>query len=159
MSFSIVGITAQVNVSVQKIRKEVTLINKNAEKYNKVSRDIPLSLEGGKATYFVSGRGLKKITAKVYGETFRSTFELFYSGEELIFAFRRAEVYDTHVAAKPPPKIASIVETRSYFENGKAIRVIQGGKIIPKSDIRFEEEEYAITEFVFELKALYERDL
>ncbi len=61
------------------IRAEVTAINKNAKSYKKTTKDVEgVSLEGTEATYFVSGKGLRKITAKIYGESFRAILELYY---------------------------------------------------------------------------------
>lgn len=149
---------AQTDKQIVAIRAEVNLINKNAPKYQKSTKDIDgLSLEGTRATYFTSGKGLKKITAKIYGETFRATTELFYSGEEMIFAFQRLERYDTHVAANPPPKVASIVETRVYFANTGAIRVLRGTKRLLKSDILFEEAEMEMRELSDMLKAAFNK--
>ncbi len=149
---------AQADKQIVAIRAEVNLINKNAPKYQKSTKDIDgLSLEGTRATYFTSGKGLKKITAKIYGETFRATTELFYSGEEMIFAFQRLERYDTHVAADPPPKVASIVETRVYFANAGAIRVLRGTKRLLKSDVLFEEAEMEMRELSDMLKAAFNK--
>ena len=55
----------------------------------------------------------------MYGETFRATAELYYSGEELIFAYQRLQRYDTHIAMKPPPKVVKIIETRVYYSGAK----------------------------------------
>jgi hypothetical protein len=100
------------------------LINKNAPKYDKKVKNIDgLSTEGSEVTYFISGRGLKKIVAKVYGETFRATTELYYSGEEPIFVFRRIERYDTQIGMTPPPKVIRVDETRLYRSGEKSIRI------------------------------------
>jgi len=153
-----VTLFAQTDKQIAAIRAEVNLINKNAPKYQKRTKDIDgLSLEGTRATFFTSGKGLKKITAKIYGETFRATTELFYSGEEMIFAFQRLERYDTHVAADPPPKVASIVETRVYFANAAAIRVLRGTKRLLKSDVLFEEAEMEMRELSDMLKAAFNK--
>lgn len=130
--------SAQSLREITAIRLEVNLINKNARKYQKKTRNVDdVSLEGAEATYFLSGRGLKKITAKMYGETYRATAELYYSGEEMIFAYQRLEQYNTHIAMKPPPKVVKVIETRVYYSGGKAIRVIEEGKTLATSDSAF----------------------
>jgi len=146
--------TAQVEKQIAAIRADVNLINKSAAKYTKQKRDVEgVSLEGTEATYFLSGKGLKKIAAKMYGETFRGTVELYYSGEELIFAFERIEKYNTHIAMTPPPKVVKIEETRLYRTGGKTIRILSGKVQLKADDIKFTEAEYALIELADQLKA------
>lgn len=145
---------AQTDKQIASIRAEVSLINKNAPKYQKRTRSVEgVSLEGSEAVFFTSGRGLKKITAKIYGETFRATAELYYSGEEMIFAYQRVEKYDTHIAMNPPPKVAKVLETRVYYAGAKAIKVIVGKQNIGASDIKFAEAEMELGELSDQLKA------
>jgi hypothetical protein len=155
---SVVALRAQSEAQITSIRAEVNLINRSAPKYQKKTRAVEgVSLEGTEATYFLSGRGLKKITAKMYGETFRATVELFYSGDEVIFAFQRVERYDTHIAMKPPPKVAKIIETRVYYAGGEAIRVIEGKKQLVPSDEKFPQAAKEMKELSDELKKALER--
>lgn len=148
----------QTEKSIAAIRHEVASINKNASKYDKKTLSVEgLSLEGSQATYFISGRGLKKITAKIYGETYRSTAELFYQGEDLIFAYRKLERYNTHIAADPPPKVSKVVETRVYFADSAAIRVLEGQRKLKKDDVFFNEAEMEIVELSDALKAAWEK--
>ena len=146
--------SAQTEKLIAAIRADVNLINKSAAKYDKKTRSVEgLSLEGAEATYFTSGRGLKKISVKIYGETYRATAELYYSGEALIFAYQRLQRYDTHIAMKPPPKVVKILETRVYYNGAKAIRVIQGKKLTPKTEAAFDEAVLEMTELSDTLKA------
>lgn len=152
------SVFAQPEKQITAIRAEVAAINKAAVKYDKKTQLVEgISLEGTEATYFTSGRGLKKITAKLFGETFRATAELYYSGEELIFAYRRMQRYDTHIAMKPPPKVVKIIETRVYFAGAKAIRVIEGKKQVSSTEITFTEAEMEIRELSDMLKAGLDR--
>ena len=96
---------------------------------------------------------MKKISVKIYGETYRATAELYYSGEALIFAYQRLQRYDTHIAMKPPPKVVKILETRVYYNGAKAIRVIQGKKLTPKTEAAFDEAVLEMTELSDTLKA------
>lgn len=152
------SVFAQTEKQITTIRAEVAAINKAAVKYDKKTKLVEgISLEGTEATYFTSGHGLKKITAKMYGETFRATAELFYSGEELLFAYRRVERYDTQIGMKPPPKVVGIIETRVYYAGARAIRVIEGKKQVASTDIIFTEAEMEITELSDMLKAGLDR--
>lgn len=145
---------AQTEKDISAIRSQVNLINKNAKSYRKLERTVEgISLEGTRATYFISGSGLKKIVAKIYGETFRATAELFYAGEELIFAFQRLEKYDTHIAADPPPKVAKVDETRVYYSGRAAIRVIEGKNILNAATSDFRAAGEAMTDLSEKLKS------
>lgn len=152
------AICSQTESRIASIRAEVNLINKNAPKYQKKTRTVEgVSLEGTEAVYFLSGRGLKKITAKMYGETFRATAELYYSGEEMIFAYQRVERYNGHVAMKPLPKVAKIIETRIYYSGGDAIRVIEGRKRIAAEDTAFAEADKEMKELSNTFKEALDR--
>jgi hypothetical protein len=145
---------AQADRQIAAIRAEVSLINKNAPKYSRDTRSVDgLSLEGAEAVYFSSGGVVKKATAKVYGETFRATAELFYKNGELIFAFQRLEKYDTHVAANPPPSVTQAFETRVYFSGGKAVRVIEDKKQLSPASTEFRGAEQGINDLSEKVRA------
>ncbi len=147
-------ISAQIERQIASIRAEVGLINKSAPKYRKITRTVDgISLEGTEATYFISGRGLKKITARMYGETFRATVEAYYSGEEMIFAYQRLQKYDTHIAMKPPPRVVSTEETRIYYSGPNAIRILRGKASLAASDVAFDEADTSMREIADRLKA------
>lgn len=152
-------IFAQTEKEVARIRNEVTLINKNAKTYNKINKDIEgISLEGTQATYFVSGRGLKKITAKLYGETYNASVELFYSGEQLIFAYQKMNRYDTQIGFDKPVKVVKVDEKRFYFSGEEMIKLLVGKVNIKKSK-QWEESESNIKDLAKKLKDAYENDL
>ncbi len=136
---------AQINDATAAIRAEVNLINRNAPKYKKKIRSVEgISLEGTEAAYLSSGKDIRKITARIYGETFRAIDELYYKGGELIFAFQRLEHYDTHVAMDPPPKVVKVAETRVYYAKRKAIRVLEGKKYLALASAEFIEADESI---------------
>ncbi len=150
--------SAQIEKQIASIRADVNLINKSAPKYDKKVKGIDgLSTEGSEATYFISGRGLKKIVAKTYGETFRATTELYYSGEEPIFVFQRVERYDKQIGMKPAPKVVRVDETRLYRSGDKTIRILSGKTRLKPGDIKFTETEYELIELSDLLKATLDR--
>jgi hypothetical protein len=131
---------AQTAKQVTAIRKDVELINKNAKNYTKTTKDIEgISLEGTEANYFAAGKNLKKISAKSYGETYNATTEFYYSGEQLIFVYRKFNRYDTQIGMNPPPKVVSVKESRFYFANGKIIKFISDKKDV-KNTTKFWED-------------------
>ncbi len=122
------------------IRAEVAAINRAGAKYTKKTRNVEdVSLEGTEATYYVSGKGLKKIVAKMYGETYNATGEYYYSGEELIFAFVRFNRYDTQIGVTPVPKVVRSEEQRFYFSGGNLIRLLVGKKQLKPGAEKYEE--------------------
>lgn len=151
---SYLSANAQASSAIASIRAEVNQINKRAASFKKVTRDVEgLTTEGTTATYFTSGKLLKKIVGKMYGETFRATAELFYSGGQLIFAFQRLEKYDSHIAMDPPPKVVAIMETRVYYSGEKALRVIEDGKTLASRSSDFVGAEEGLLDLSNQLRA------
>jgi len=150
------ALIGQTAAQMETIRAEVNLINKSAAKYQKKTKNVDdISLEGTEATYFTSGRDLRKITAEIFGETYRASAEIYYSGEEVIFAYQKLERYDTHIAMNAPPKVVSVMETRVYFAGAKAVRVMDGKTIVSASVPRFAEAETEVKELAEKLKNAY----
>lgn len=138
------------------IRAEVTAINKRAKGYTKTVKDVEgISLEGTEAAYFSSGKGLRKVTAKSYGETFNATTELYYSGEELIFVYRKFNRYDTQIGMTPPPKVVSVKESRFYFSGGKLIKFLDGKKSVKKTTKFWDDSENEIRDLSDKLKEAF----
>ncbi len=131
-----------VEKQVVSIRAEVTAINKNAKSYKKTVKDVEgVSLEGTQASYFVSGKGLRKITAKMYGETFRATGEYYFQGEELIFGYEKMSRYDTQIGLEKPVKVVKVEEKRMYFSGGKMIKLLVGKIKVKSGSEQWEESE------------------
>lgn len=138
---------------VAAIRAEVTAINKAAKGYKKTTKDVDgVSLEGTQATYFSSGRGLHKITAKMYGETFQATGEYYFQGEELIFAYEKMSRYNGQIGLSKPVKVVKVEEKRMYLSDGKIIKFLLGKKAIKSSSEEWQEAESGLLEVVKTLK-------
>jgi hypothetical protein len=131
--FALTSVTlAQAGDPISRIRAEVRRIDGSAHKFRKQTRSVEgISLEGTEATYFTENGRLRKITARIFGESFRATAELYYANEKLIFVFQRVERYNGHFASDPPPKTAGFGETRAYFNSGIAFRVLKNDKVLP----------------------------
>jgi hypothetical protein len=146
-----------VEKQITAIRAEVTAINKNAKSYKKTTKDVEgVSLEGTEATYFVSGKGLKKITAKIYGESFRATAEYYFQGEDLIFVFEKMSKYNGTIGMDNL-KVVKVEESRMYFAGAKMIRYLLGKKQIKAGSTEFNEAEYSTGEIAFMLKSAYSK--
>lgn len=128
---------AQTEKEIVKIRAEVAAINKGVSKYTKTTKDVEgISLEGAEATYYRSAKNLRKITAKMYGETYNATGEFYYADGELIFAYLKHNQYDTQIGLDKPPKVIRVEEQRYYFANGDLIRLLIGKKELKSGDER-----------------------
>jgi hypothetical protein len=148
---------AQTAKQVTEIRNEVDSINKNVKSYKKTTKDVEgVSLEGTEATYFVSGKDLKKITAKIYGETYKATTEIYYQADKLIFVYRKFESYDTQIGMNPPPKVVSTKESRFYFANGKMIKFLNGKISVKKTTKFWLDSESETVQLAEKLKAALE---
>lgn len=148
----------QTEKQIAAIRTEVQAINKGAAKYTKKTKNLyDLSTEGAEVTYYTSGKGLKKVIAKIYGESGNKTNEYFYQGEDLIFVFEKLNHYDKPIGVTNSPKVVRVEETRAYFEGGKCIRLLNGKKTIRADTIEFDEQIYQIVEVADLIKAAFDR--
>ncbi len=132
-------VSAQVDKITLPIVKEVSKINKNLLTYKKITKDVEgISLEGAEAVYYSSGKNLKKITAKIYGETYNASGEFYYKNEELIFAFYKFNRYDTQIGLKKPPKVVKREEKRLYFNDGKPVKLLVGKSSVKQGSKQWE---------------------
>lgn len=146
---------AQVEKQVSAIRAEVAAIDKAAKGYKKKSVDVNVSTEGGAATYFSSGKSLRKISAKIYGETFRGTAELYYRAGKVIFIYWTMSKYDTQIGMDPPPKVIRVEKERYYFAGGELIRILKGKKEIKPANEEYADLKAGILELEKGLKEAY----
>lgn len=144
---------AFVQKRVGQIRVEVAAIEKGASKYTKTTKDVEgISLEGTEATYFYSGKTLKKITAKMFGETYNAAGEFYYADGKLIFAYLKRNQYDTQIGLDTPPKVVRITEQRFYFADGKLLRLLVGKNELKSGDERYSELRDEIVKLTGQLK-------
>jgi hypothetical protein len=147
---------AQTAKQLSSIRNQVNLINKNVKKYTKTTKNVEgISLEGTEADYFAAGKDLKKITATSYGETYKAMTEIYYSGDNVIFVYRKFSSYDTQIGMNPPPKIVKVTESRFYFENGKMIKFLNGKKDVKNTTKFWLDSESETVQMTEKLKAEY----
>ncbi len=142
-----ISIFAQSEKEVAAVRAEVKSINGSSKKLKKEMKTVlGLSLEGAEATYFLSGKEIKKITATFYGETYKSTAEVYYRTDAPIFIFSKLNKYDAPINPNRSPKIISSEEQRIYFSGGKTVKIIVGKADLKTTDSRFAEIESSLTE-------------
>jgi hypothetical protein len=130
---------AQIEKEITAIRADVATIDQGAARFRKTTKNVAgLSLEGTEATYYTSDRGLEKVAAKIYGETFNATAEFYFRNERLIFAFYRFNRYDAPISARRSPKVVNSEERRFYFSEGNLIRLLNG-----KTEVKPDNEKYS----------------
>lgn len=131
---------AQTEKQIAAIRTKVSAINKSAPRYTKKTKDVEdISLEGTEATFFSSKNTLKKVTAKMYGESYRATGEFYFEFGKLIFAFIKHNQYDTQIGLEKAPKIVKTEERRFYFNDDGLVRLLIGKKELKAGDENFDE--------------------
>lgn len=149
------GSAQSVESQVSSIRSEVTAINNSAKNYKKTTKSVEgISLEGTEASYFTSGKELKKITAKSYGETFNAVTEIYYQDNELIFVYQQINKYNGSFASKNV-KVTKVEEKRFYFSDGKMIKLLLGKVNVKSGSRQWTESEEEIVDLVKTLKDAY----
>jgi hypothetical protein len=129
LGLSGLAVHAQTDKRVADIRGKVAEINKGAGKFTKTKKDVTgISTEGAEATLFHKGKELKKVVAKIYGETFNAISEFYFDGGDLIFAYDKINHYDTQIGLEKPVKVVRVEEIRSYFDGGKMFKLLNGAK-------------------------------
>src|SRR5262245_8590056 len=89
------------------IRADVAQINAKLSTYTKTERSVE-AVEGGGATYYFRDKELKKIAARMYGETYNAAVSLYYKHGVLTFAYYRFNHYDMPISLAKPVKIVRI---------------------------------------------------
>lgn len=126
-----ISVQAQTDKDITEIRSQVAAINKGAAKYKKVTKDVDdISLEGAEATFYRSRDDLRKVTARMYGETYKATGEFYYRDGKLIFGYIRHSQYDTQIGLSKPVKVIRVENQRYYFKGGELIRLTVGKKTL-----------------------------
>ena len=150
---------AQTASLISEIRAEVGKINADLPTYAKrVKTALGVSLEGAEATYYHGGKNLKRVSAKLYGETYNAVLDLYYRGDVLFFAYQKLNRYDTQIGMQPPPKVVRSEEKRLYFSaDGLAVLKI-GQTDVKQEDIRWREAEEEIVEVADRLKAAFREE-
>ena len=131
---------AQTEKQLAGISSEVAAINKSASKYKKTKKHVEdISLEGTEATYYQSGKNLRKITAKMFGESAYADGEFYYRDGHLIFAVLKRTNYSEPLGTGKKRKVMSVEEQSYYFANDKLIRLLIGKKALKSNDERYEQ--------------------
>lgn len=108
--------------AIARIRAEFAQIEREAAGYRRTTHDVHgFSLEGGELTGFYRGRELRKLHARLFGETWRGTEEYYFANGRLIFIHTVQERYDEPLSGR----VHWTIEHRFYFDGGRLIRRIR----------------------------------
>src|ERR1051325_10095527 len=104
---------------VKSIRAKYAEIERELKECRQVKRDLPdESAEGGELTAYFKGATLRKLSARVFGETGKALEEYYFLENELIFVLR----VDTRYTKPNSGVVKNKTEQRFYFAGGKLIR-------------------------------------
>lgn len=108
--------------AIARIRAEFATIERKASTYRQTKHDVyDFSLEGGELTGFYRGRELRKLHARLFGESWRGTEEYYFANGRLIFIHVVHERYDEPMSGR----VQRTFEHRFYFDGGRLIRRIR----------------------------------
>ena len=121
--FVIVGAIGAADPSVEErvkvIRTRYAEIEKELKDCRQVKRDLPdESAEGGELTAYFKDSSLRKLSARLFGETGKVLEEFYFSDGQVIFVFR----VETRLTEPNSGVVKSKTEQRFYFADGKLIR-------------------------------------
>lgn len=167
--------TARDNFPAEKlrpIRENFKRINTISKWSDTLTRELSATTDGGEARFYRNDGKLEKITAQQFGETFHQLTEYYLLNGQLSFVYDRAyrynrPMYYDSAAMKQnkdtetfDPAKAILVETRSYFENGKLIHQIQHNENndTPADTRSTEEQKRLLEEFQSLQKLLKENE-
>lgn len=109
-------------VAIARIRAAFAEIEREAPAYRRTAHELHhFSLEGGELTGFYRGRELRKLHARLFGETWQGTQEYYFADGRLIFIYVVHERYDEPMSGR----VQWTIEHRFYFDGGRLIRRIR----------------------------------
>ena len=136
-------------------RARCAAVDKAAFKIKPVTRDLEnYSLEGGQLVAYLRKDVPVKMVAKQFGETYKTTSELYFWQGRLFFVLETSERYNHSVADLDTPlKVVSREQSRYYFKNGKLWRWIDEDGITVESGAEFKSQEKEQLSFSREMLA------
>ena len=108
-----------IEAKVKSIRGKYAEIEKSLKDCRQVKRDLPdESAEGGELTAYFKDSSLRKLSARLFGETGKVLEEFYFADGQVIFVFR----VETRYTEPNSGVVKSKTEQRFYFADGKLIR-------------------------------------
>lgn len=95
------------------------------------------SLEGGVLHGFFAGRELRKLTAQLYGETWRGTEDFYFTDGRIFFIHTVVQRYDMPMSGR----VVATVDHRFYFDGGRLIRRVRTQRPVTGEDMSAYDQE------------------
>jgi hypothetical protein len=129
----------QVEESITSTRQHYAQINRSAQKYKKVKKELSgFSTEGGQLIAYSDGPSVMKIAATFYGESGKASEEYYYWDGKLIFVLRTDYRYNRSLSGK----VVQTTLDRFYFSNDRLIRWIdESGKQVASDTSEYQEKQ------------------
>ena len=125
VAVSVQSADSSVEEKIKSIRAKYAEIEKQLKNCRQVKRDLPdESAEGGELTAYFKGPGLRKLSARLFGETGKVVEEFYFDDNGLIFVLR----LETRYTEPNSGVVKSKSEQRFYFAEGKLIQWLGGDK-------------------------------
>jgi hypothetical protein len=108
--------------AIASIRARFAEIEREAPRLRRTKHDLQdFSLEGGELEGFYRGGELRKLRARLFGETWQGTEEYYFSAGRLIFIHIVQNRYDEPMSGIGKRRI----EHRFYFDGGRLVRLVR----------------------------------
>ena len=118
--------------SAATIRARYAAIERQIPQYRVVKRELEgYSLEGGELTAYSQRGEIKKLVARHYGESGRSTEEFYFWKNQLFFVLISNRSYEFPIASAKTTGRETRTQQRFYFRNGKLTRWVDENKQSP----------------------------
>jgi hypothetical protein len=142
---------------ISRIRKECTLIERDASKYRRLERPCDgMSAEGGLLTAYYEGKSLRKLVVKLYGESGKSTIEFYVHNGMPLFILRTDMEYKRPIG--PPPfgswtrRVIRTVQSRYYLDRGRLIGYSRSSKAAFQDHVEPQRELNSLLDIVKDLR-------
>ena len=108
--------------AIARIRAAFAATERDALRFRRTTHDLDgFSLEGGVLDAFYDGKQLRKLSARLFGETWRGTESYYFSAGRLVFIHVVHERYDRPMSGR----VRARLEHRFYFDNDQLIRRVR----------------------------------
>ena len=108
--------------AIAQIREQFSRIQREAPGYRRTTHGlVGFSLEGGVLHGFYRGRELRKLAARLYGESWQGTEEYYFADGRLIFIHVVHQRYDEPMSGR----VVSTIQHRLYFSGGRLLRRVR----------------------------------
>lgn len=125
--------TSGTPAAIARVRAGVAATVREAPGYRRTTHDLQnFSLEGGELVGLYRGRELRKLEARLFGESWRGSEEYYFAGGRLIFLHVVHERYDEPMSGR----VAATIEHRFYFDGGRLIRRVRTQRPASRRDLR-----------------------